>query len=221
MNSSELEQLMQEIKAVRYEYWPLDQIIPYENNPRKNDHVVEKMVKQIKQFGMPIPICIRPDGTIADGHLRYKAAKAIGLSEIPVAINKTWTEAQVKAFRISVNKSAEWADWDFELLPLELEDLQNMGFDMELTGFTPAELNQFVNNPNVVNNPKDEYTGMPEFDQKDKTAFRSIIVHFKDQEAVDEFTRVVYQNITPKTKMIWFPEIEIETAADKRYANES
>ena len=80
-----------------------------------------------------------------------------------------------------------------------------------------AQLDLFEHPPGWT----EHWQGMPEFDQQDKTAFRSIIVHFKDNGAVSEFCELLNQNVTDKTKMIWFPEIEIETTADKRYSDES
>src|SRR5271157_338101 len=117
-----MESLQAEILSIKYEVWHIDKLIPYARNPRKNDHVVDEMADKIKEFGMPVPICIKPDGLIVDGHLRYKALKKLGIEQIPVAVNDSWTPAKVKAFRLSVNKMAEKADWDIGYLALELED---------------------------------------------------------------------------------------------------
>jgi len=138
------EELLKEIESIKYEIWDINKLIPYARNPRKNDHVVDKMAGQIKEFGMPVPICIRPDGSIVDGHLRYKAAKKLSLSKVPVAINETWSESKIKAFRISVNRTATWADWDQEFLPLEIQDLKDNGYDLSFTGFSEKELNEML-----------------------------------------------------------------------------
>ena len=87
------------------------------------------------------------DGTIIDGHLRFKAARKLGLSEVPVILGDDLSEAQIKAFRLSVNKVAELADWDFDFLKLELGELQDMGFNLDLTGFADEELARLLADP--------------------------------------------------------------------------
>jgi ParB-like nuclease domain len=94
----------------------------------------------IREYGFAIPILTQRDGTIVDGHLRLKAAKKLELSEVPVVFCDGWTEAQVKAFRLLANRSANWADWDMELLQLEIADLTALGVDLNLTGFDPQEI---------------------------------------------------------------------------------
>ena len=81
---------------------------------------------------------VRSDGEVIDGHLRLKGARKLGLTEIPVILCDEWTPAQVKAFRLMVNRSATWAAWDEELLAIELADLQASDFDLDLTGFDTA-----------------------------------------------------------------------------------
>ena len=116
----------------------------YARNPRKNDHVVDKMVEAINEFGFRIPIIAKSDGTVVDGHLRLKAAVQMGISEVPVALADDLSDAQVKAFRLLANRSVTWADWDDELLALELGELQDLNFDLALTGFSELELSGFL-----------------------------------------------------------------------------
>jgi DNA modification methylase len=122
------------------EIWPISRFRPYEKNPRKNDHVIDQMVASIREFGFKIPILARSDGEVVDGHLRLKAAVKLGLAELPAILCDEWTPAQVKAFRVMVNKSVEWADWDADLLNVELLDLKEMDFDLGLTGFDVPEV---------------------------------------------------------------------------------
>src|SRR4051794_35371226 len=96
------------------ETWALGRLIPYARNPRKNDAVVDKMVGSMKEFGFKIPVLARSDGEVIDGHLRLKAARQLGIAEVPVIVCDEWSEAQVKAFRLLVNRSVAWADWDNE-----------------------------------------------------------------------------------------------------------
>jgi site-specific DNA-methyltransferase (adenine-specific) len=125
---------------MQVEHWPIERLIEYARNPRKNDHAVDRVAAAIREFGFRVPVIAKSDGTVVDGHLRLKAAKKLGLETVPVMLADDMTDIQIKAFRLSVNKMAEMAEWDNELLVLELADLGEMGFDMDLTGFTLDEI---------------------------------------------------------------------------------
>ena len=122
------------------EYWPVSELIEYARNPRKNDHAVDKVAAAIREFGFRVPILAKSDKTVIDGHLRLKAAKKLGLETVPVMLCDDMTDAQIKAFRISVNRVAEFAEWDDEMLRVEFAELADMGFDLELTGFELDEI---------------------------------------------------------------------------------
>src|SRR6516164_5700664 len=92
--------------------WSIDKLVPYGRNPRKNDAAVDRMCGSIREFGFKIPVLARSDGEVVDGHLRLKAARKLNITEIPVILCDEWTPAQVRAFRIMVNRSVAWADWD-------------------------------------------------------------------------------------------------------------
>src|ERR1700681_2529561 len=130
--------------AQQIELWPIDKLVAYVNNPRKNDGAVDRMCGSIREFGLKIPVLARSDGEVVDGHLRLKAAKKLGINEVPVILCDEWTPAQVKAFRLMVNRSVTWADWDDELLALELQELNEVDFDLSLTGFDPKELDDLL-----------------------------------------------------------------------------
>ena len=121
-----------------------DSLCPYVRNPRRNDHAVEQMIASIREFGFKVPLLVRSDGEIVDGHLRLKAAHALHLEEVPVILCDEWTPAQVKAFRLMVNRSATWADWDQELLAFELQELNVAAFDLNLTGFGIKEIDTLL-----------------------------------------------------------------------------
>ena len=129
-----------QLSDLKLEHWPTSRLIPYARNPRKNDHAVEQMASAISEFGFRLPIVAKSTGEICDGHLRYKAALHLGLEQVPVILADDLTETQIKAFRILANRSATWADWDEDLLRLELEELQLDDFDLSLTGFDDDEL---------------------------------------------------------------------------------
>lgn len=111
----------------------IDEIKPYEKNPRKNDSAVDYVAKSIKEFGFKVPIVIDKDGIIIAGHTRYKASKKLGLKEVPCIVADDLTEEQVKAFRLADNKVSEKAKWNDKLLEEELSDI--FSIDMEDFGF--------------------------------------------------------------------------------------
>lgn len=113
----------------------ITELKPYEKNPRINDNAVEYVANSIKEFGFKVPIVIDQNYVIVAGHTRLKAAKQLGLKEIPVIIADDLTPEQIKAFRLADNKTAEFATWDNDLLLGELMDLKTESFDMLPFGF--------------------------------------------------------------------------------------
>lgn len=111
----------------------IDDIKPYENNPRDNDDAVDAVANSIKEFGWQQPIVVDNEGVIIAGHTRYKAAKKLGLKHVPVVVADNLTPDQVKAYRLADNKTAELADWDMDLLNDELDQIRNI--DMSDFGF--------------------------------------------------------------------------------------
>ena len=136
--------------AFQIQFWPIDKLIFYARNPRKNDAAVDRMCSSIREFGFKIPVLARSDGEVVDGHLRLKAARKLGswpggdINHIPVLLCDEWTPQQVKAFRLRVNRSVTWADWDEELLSLELQELNAADLDLDLTGFDPGEIDALL-----------------------------------------------------------------------------
>lgn len=116
----------------------LFEISPYQNNPRKNDQAVEAVANSIREFGFKVPIVIDKNGEIIAGHTRYKAAKKLKLKEIPCIVANDLTEEQIKAFRLADNKAGELAEWDMEMLDIELEGIAEI--DMEQFGFDLSDL---------------------------------------------------------------------------------
>lgn len=108
-------------------------IAPYGKNPRKNDEAVKYVAESIKQFGFKVPIVIDKDNIIVAGHTRWKAAKKLGLKEVPCIVADDLTDEQIKAFRLADNKVAEKTEWDFDLLAIEMDEL--LDFDMTVFGF--------------------------------------------------------------------------------------
>lgn len=117
-----------------------DKLVPYDRNPRVNDHAVAAVAKSIREFGFRQPIVTDENLTVLVGHTRLKAAKELGLSVVPVHVAEGLTEAQKKAYRLADNKLNEMAEWDTERLAIELESLRLDEFDLNLTGFSEGEL---------------------------------------------------------------------------------
>ena len=96
---------------MQIEYKRIEELIPYSANPRINDDAVEAVARSINEFGFKVPIIIDKDNVIIAGHTRLKAAKYLGMNEVPVIRADDLTEEQVKAFRLADNKVAEMAEW--------------------------------------------------------------------------------------------------------------
>lgn len=145
----------------------LSEIKPYERNPRKNDSAVDAVANSIKEFGFKNPIVIDSDGTIINGHTRYKAAKKLKLKTAPCVLADDLSEEQIKAFRLADNKTAELADWDFSLLDDELDSIINL--DMTDFGFfddNEKEIRLQVDKENERQRTADGYN-LEEFDNSD------------------------------------------------------
>ncbi len=155
--------------AMTIETWPIDRPQPYDKNPRLNDDAVEVVAKSIREFGFRQPIVVDDAGVIIIGHTRLKAAKSLGLSEVPVHVARGLSPEQVKALRIADNKTAEIAEWNLELLPIELAELQGMDFDLGLLGFDQDELAKLLDpdgqqglcDPDEIPAPPDEAITQP------------------------------------------------------------
>ena len=136
----------------------LDEIKPYENNPRFNDDAVQYVANSIKEFGFKVPIVIDKDNVIVAGHTRYKASLLLGLNKVPCIVADDLNEEQIKAFRLADNKVSEKASWNIELLSEELEDLdldmEQFGFDIDLN--LDDEETEIVEDevPDIPNEPK-------------------------------------------------------------------
>ena len=123
---------------------PLERLIPYARNPRKNESAVATVAASLKEFGWRQPIVVDEEMVILAGHTRLEAARQLGLSTAPVHVARGLTPAQARAYRLMDNRASENAEWDEALLGLELGDLQGDGFDLGLTGFDDAELNRLL-----------------------------------------------------------------------------
>ena len=125
---------MAEIKADRIVLMPIDEVIPYEKNPRKNDDAVDAVAASIKAYGFKSPILLTEENVIINGHTRLKAAKKLGMNLVPCIIARGLTEQQIKEYRLVDNKTSEYAEWDADLLAGELAGLDlDLDFDFDFS----------------------------------------------------------------------------------------
>ena len=117
-------------KNLNVKMMPIGDVVPYEKNPRLNDQAVDAVASSIREFGFKVPIVVDSKGVVVSGHTRLKAAKTLGLAEVPVVVADDLDDTKIKAFRLADNKVAELADWDESLLIKELEELDDLNFDM-------------------------------------------------------------------------------------------
>lgn len=130
----------------------IDEVTPYENNPRNNDQAVDAVANSIKEFGWQQPIVVDKNMIIIVGHTRYKAAKKLGLTKVPVVVATNLSDEQAKAYRLADNKSGELADWNEDLLTDELGSIDDI--DMSDFGFDNLE------------EPESEYVQDDDFDEE-------------------------------------------------------
>ena len=144
-------------------------IRPYPNNPRTNDNAVDAVAASIREYGWRQPIVVDSDGVIICGHTRYKAAQKLGMDQVPVHVATDLSPEKIRAYRIADNQSADLADWNYDLLPIELKELGEGGYDLGLLGFDADELaklldtgvNEGLTDPDDVPEPPDEAVTQP------------------------------------------------------------
>lgn len=172
-----------ELKIV---YRKVDELIPYEKNPRRNDAAVDPVANSIKEFGFKIPIVLDENDVIVSGHTRLRAAKKLGLKEVPTIVANDLTEEQVKAFRIADNKTAEKSIWDIGLLVGELQDLA-LDFDFSDFGFSDFEIASLTDDgaPETYDNELIEKYTVPEEDLLQR---KRIIITYTGEEQ-EEFLK--------------------------------
>lgn len=144
----------------------LNDIHPYAKNPRKNDEAVSAVAASIREFGFLVPLVIDRKHEIVAGHTRYRAAKQLGMTEVPCVIADELTEDQIKAFRLADNKVGELASWDMDLLPLELADIM-----LPMTDFGFEAISE------------DEFGDSFTLDDGEKKPFQQISITVHDEQA--------------------------------------
>lgn len=203
-----------EIKQIK-----IEKIFPYDQNPRDNSAAVEKVAESIKEFGWQQPIVVDEEKIILAGHTRHLAAMSMGLKEVPVLIADGLSEAQKKAYRIVDNKTSELAEWDKELLKSEFLALQELDFDLNLTGFDLDEIARMSGEDLMqFEEELDEIDDSLEFDELDaenkshvkmlqlyldtetEPKFRQMCVKIQEKHGIDNLTDAVYMAVSNECK---------------------
>ena len=147
---------------LKIEYVKTADLIPYANNPRKNDAAVDKVAESIREFGFKNPIIVDGNNEIIAGHTRLKAAEKLGMEEVPTIKAEDLTPEQVRAFRIADNKTHEFAEWDMDLLREELDGVNLF------TGFDEDELREILDNVKFSEVEEDDFDPTPPEEPKTK-----------------------------------------------------
>ena len=135
---------MKKQKQISIVYMSVDDITPYDKNARWNNKAVDAVASSIKEYGFKNPILIDKDNIIIAGHTRLKAALKLGIENVPCIYADDLTQQQIKALRIADNKTGEIADWNFDLLEEELQELIGDGYDISSIGFNQKELDEII-----------------------------------------------------------------------------
>ena len=142
--------------ADKVERWSISRLVPYARNARTHsDAQVAQIAASIREWGWTVPVLVDEEGGLIAGHGRVLAAHLLGISEVPVMVARGWSEPKKRAYLLADNKLALNAGWDPELLKLELMDLREMGADLQLIGFSDAELPEVLIGHTGLTDPDD------------------------------------------------------------------
>jgi len=197
-----------EIKCAYDKMVSIEKLKPHPKNPNRHpDAQVELLVKLIKHHGWRVPVTVSNlSGLVIRGHGRLEAAIKLGLKKVPVDYQDYTSESEELADLIADNKSDELSFLDNGMLKTVFEDLSGFNFNLELTGFQAYEVrNMFEQNGNEQFDYEKEWQNMPEFIQPEASGVKIISVHFASLDAVQDFANLINQQLTIKTRAIWFP----------------
>lgn len=195
----------------------LSDLLPYKDNPRKHtEKQVQQIAESISEFGFINPILVDEKNMILAGHGRYLASQKLELEKVPVVVVDNLTEDQKKALVIADNKIAMNSTWDENLLWEQIRQLNDKGFNLDVLAFDEMEILPMTDS-NTVLDPLAEWEDMPEYSQENLLAFKTVYVHFKNEQDFKDFQNFINQPMTDKTKSIWYPKQEDMDTESKRY----
>jgi ParB-like chromosome segregation protein Spo0J len=164
--------------ADKIERWSIDKLTPYARNSRTHsDEQIAQLASSIKEWGWTTPILVDENGSIIAGHGRTLAAYRLKMTEVPVMVAKGWSDAKKRAYVLADNKLALNAGWDNEMLALELAEISQLGFDLELIGFDPSEFNNTAVDYSVLDGEDIE----AELDEMASGVRKAIQIEFEPQ----------------------------------------
>jgi hypothetical protein len=212
--------------SARYEIRNIDphDLIPWERNPRK--HNMPALRASIERFGFRNVIVVNGrTNTIEAGHGRAQAAIDLGIQEVPVLFVDD-DDATAAAYAIADNRQTEISGWDDEALLKLLLELQALDQNASIgVGYTDEDIADLVRKVEGINisglDIINEWQGMPEFKQDDLTAWKSLIVNFDSAESMQQFSELLGQPLTQRTRSIWYPQAEISHLVRQRYVTET
>lgn len=178
------------MKRLEIVYKNVADLIPYENNPRRNDQTVDSLATAIEEFGFKVPIIVDKSNEIVAGHTRLKAAKMLNLSEVPVIIADDLSEKQVRAFRLLDNRLSEMSEWDEDLLSLELTALKAVDVDLSIFGLEPPKMDDIE--------AEDIYTDKVEIPHYQITDDKPSIDMLLDDQKTKELIQEIDQHDLPE-----------------------
>ena len=216
---------MSDLDQMQIEWWEVDRPKPYERNPRQiTQEAIEKVAASIEEFGWRQPIVVDEQGVIIVGHTRLLAAKFLKRTHVPVLVATGLTPEQVMAYRLADNRTGEETDWDQVLLGRELAALKALKYDLSRIAFNEMEIIKAIgiaNGQGVTGDPQREWRAMPEYVRGEEGMFKTILLHFPDQEAMEAFSKLVDQPITMGTKYLWYPKQVLTNPVSRTYVVES
>ena len=181
----------------------IEELKPYENNPRNNENAIDYVANSIKEFGFKVPLVIDKDGVIVTGHTRYQACKKLGINEVPCIIADDLTATQIKAFRIADNKTNDMAEWNDDLLSVELKEVLDE-IDMTDFGFGDFELSMLTEDmePDGYDDDiiKEYSSGSEEFLYN-----KRVIITYKTEEQT-EFLKKLFNEKNKELKVVYSAE---------------
>lgn len=192
-------------------------LVPYANNSRLHDETqLGQLVASINEFGFTNPVLLDGANGIIAGHGRVMAANVLNLETVPTIELQHLTDEQKAAYVIADNKLAQNAKWDDEILRLELQSLSDADYDLSILGFDEASLSRLLDIAETAD-AFEEYSEAIEYENKNANPYKSLIVHFENEQDVDNFKHLIKQNFSNSAKYIYHPiQVRKETES-KRY----
>ena len=181
--------------ADKVEKWEIEKLVPYARNSRTHsDEQISQIAASIKEWGWTTPVLVDEQGGIIAGHGRTLAAQKLKMKEVPVMVASGWSDAKKRAYIIADNKLALNAGWDDEMLALELDEIGDLGFDLDLTGFSAAEIKELMSGEDNADEDNSKYTKKIDAPTYEPSGDKPLIADIYDSTKYQELTAKIYGN---------------------------